>query len=181
MKKVLLMTLSVICVSGLAYGQDVGSIDIFADPGLTSCNITTPPAGVFSAYIAHTHVGDGATAVQFKLDTPPTMINVGEIPSFQLTIGSTTTGVSISYSACKTGTFQILLVNYVPGGVTPPCSWISVVPDPSDPGIQFADCSSNTVYLPSAGQARVNPDGTCSCTVPVNETTWGGIKALYTN
>jgi hypothetical protein len=27
----------------------------------------------------------------------------------------------------------------------------------------------------------VNPDVTCMCSVPVNETTWGGIKALYQN
>jgi hypothetical protein len=181
MKKVVLLTVAVMCVSGLAFGQNVGSIDIFSDVGLTDCNIVAPPAGVFPVWIAQTNVGGGVTAVQFKLNTPATITSVGEIPSFQLTLGNTTTGVSISYSACKTGTFLLLQINYLAQGPTAACEWITVAPEPSDPGIQFIDCNDNTIFLPSAGEARVNPDISCTCNVPVQETTWGGIKALYQN
>jgi len=179
MKKVVLLALSVICVSGLAFGQNVGSIDIFADPGLTVCNIVPPPAP-FSVYVAQTNVGDGTTAVQFMLESPANFSSLGESSPY-LTIGNSSTGVSVSFSACKSGTFLILTVTYFAAGVTPACDWMSVVADPSDPGVQYIDCSDNTIFVPSAGQARVNPDVTCMCSVPVNETTWGGIKALYQN
>jgi len=182
MKKVLLLMVAVMCVSGLAYGQsNVGSIDIFSDANLTDCNITAPPAGVFPVWIAQTNVFDGTTAVQFALVTPSTMLNVGEIASFFLTLGNTTTGVSIAYGGCKTGTFLLLQINYLGQGATAPCELITVVRDPIKPGIQYIDCDENLIIVPQAGQARVNPDISCLCAVPVHETTWGGIKALYQN
>jgi hypothetical protein len=55
---------------------------------------------------------------------------------------------------------------------------IGIVPAPNKPGVRAVDCAENSVII-TGGQARVNPDGTCQCAVPVNETTWGNIKALY--
>ena len=182
MRKVLLLTVAVICLPGLALSQgyNAGSIDLFSDAALTSCNITVPAVGPFSVYIAQTNVGDGTIACQFKIDRPLDFIHVGDIPSYPLTLGSSEAGVSVSYGGCETGTFLILTANYF-GAVTPACGLMTVVPDPnSSTGlVQFIGCSDERVTMDTAGQARLNPDGSCLCSVPVEDTTWGGIKALY--
>jgi hypothetical protein len=185
MKKVLLLTLAVIGVSSLAYGQDVGSIDIFSDAAFTNCNIAAPPAGTFVVYVAQTHVGDGTTAVQFKIDHPPTFSVLAESSPFALVLGDSDTGIAISYTTCQTGTFLILTITYLAEDVSAPCGLMTIAPDPDATGggdrIKFVDCNDNQHYdLTQAGQARVNPDVTCTCNyLPVQETTWGGIKALY--
>lgn len=178
MKRVLLLTVGVVCVFGSAFGQDVGSIDIFSDPGFSDCNITSV-AAPFHVYVAHTNAVVGATAVQFLLEVPADLLYVGETSPYTLKIGTSISGVSISYSACKTGTFLLLDVSFL-GGSTPACALMSIVPGPGDDQVQVADCNSQSVFLPLAGQARVNDDGSCTCNyLPVAETTWGGIKALY--
>ena len=182
MRIVLLLTVAVICLPGLAMSQyNAGSIDIFSDAALTSCNITVPAVGPFSVYVAQTNVGDGTIACQFRMQRPSTFAHLGDIPSYPLTLGNSDAGVSVSFGRCLTGTFLILTCNYFASGVTPPCEWMTIVPDPnSSTGlVQFIGCDDERVTMDQAGEARLNPDGTCMCSVPVEETTWGGIKALY--
>jgi hypothetical protein len=177
MKRALLLTLAVVCVSGLAYGQDAGTIDIFSDAGLTSCNVTA--AAQFNVYIGHTN-SSGATASAFRIDHPATLIFLGEIQAQGLKIGSSEDGVGLSYNTCLNGTFLILTVTYFDQG-TPPCALMTILGDSTHPSGQVAivDCDETAFRFDQGGQARVNPDGTCQCNVPVEETTWGGIKALY--
>jgi hypothetical protein len=180
MRKVLLLTVAVVCLPVMALSQDVGSIDIFSDAGLTSCNITVP-VGPFPVYIAQTNVVDGTIAVQFRVEAPATFTNVGDIPSFPLALGNTTDGISISFGACKSGTFLLVTTNYV-AAATAACELMTIMPptnSPSTDKVKFQTCADQQVLKDQAGQARVNPDATCMCNVPVEETTWGGIKALY--
>jgi hypothetical protein len=184
MKKILLLTMAVICVSSLAWGQSqVGSIDIFADAAHTSCNINAPDSGLLQVFIYHTNVITGVTASAFSIDHPATFIFLGEISPFTLKSGNSETGVSFAYEQCKTGTFLLLTVTYSLGGPTPACELMTIVGDPNQTtgGVEFSDCEPfpNRTSWEQAGQARVNPDLTCMCSVPVEETTWGGIKALY--
>ena len=59
---------------------------------------------------------------------------------------------------------------------------MSIIPDPSAPSgeIEGVDCMepANKTF-PTGGGGRINSDQTCDCNVPVEDTTWGGIKALY--
>lgn len=183
MRKVLLLTIAVMCVSSLAYGQaGHGSIDIFSDAGFTSCNITTPAAEAYTVYIAQTNVTNGTTACAFSIDKPAALLNLGEtVPDPFLKIGNSDDGVSISYTLCLTGTFLVMSITYF--GAAGTCDLMTVVGDPTSTTgeVEFIDCDAIRSSIPQAGQARLNPDGTCTCDVPVQETTWGGIKALYDN
>lgn len=183
MKKALLLALAVICVSSVAYGQS-GSIDIFGDAGATSCNVTASPDGIFNVYIYHTNAIGGVTASAWLMDRPmATFNNVGEVSPFPLKLGGSDVGISFSYEGCRTGSFLILTITYWGQSATAPCGLMTIVGDPNTVTgeVEFADCSPFPVRtsVPQAGQARLNPDGTCSCNVPVEETTWGGIKSLY--
>ena len=177
MKKVLLLTLAVVCISSLAYGQDSGTIDIFSDPQLTDCNITA--VGQFTVYIGHTN-STGATASAFRIDHPSTYFFLGEQQAQGLMIGNSETGVGLSYNTCLSGSFLILTINYLDQG-TGTCELMTVLGDQTHVSGQVAvvDCNETARRYDQAGQARVNPDGSCQCAIPVEETTWGGIKALY--
>ena len=180
MKKVLLSMLAVICMSSLAYAQPgtaFGTIDIFADPALTSCNVTT--AAVFPVYIGHTNTA-GATASAFHIDHPADFVFLGEVQAQGLKLGSSENGVGLSYNTCLSGTFLILTVQYATQG-SPTCGLMTILGDLTHVSQQVAivNCSEISSRYDQGGQARVNPDGTCQCSVPVQQTTWGGIKALY--
>jgi hypothetical protein len=184
MKKILLLTMAVICVSSLAYGQtQMGSIDIFADAAHTSCNITVPDADLFQVFVYHTNVITGSTASAWSIDHPATFTNVGEVSPFTLKVGNSDTGVSFSYEQCKTGTFLLLTVSYFGIAPTATCGLMTIIGDPNSTtgGVEIVDCAPfpGRTSWEQAGQARLNPDVTCMCSVPVEETTWGGIKALY--
>ncbi|MCK4776515.1 MAG: hypothetical protein KAT30_17080, partial [Candidatus Krumholzibacteria bacterium] len=74
-------------------------------------------------------------------------------------------------------------IDYFAQGLSPPCSYIQVVADPlayDPPGIQVADCAfPPNVVNATGGDVVVNPDASCMCNIPVEETTWGKVKALY--
>ena len=189
MKRLLLLTVAVLCLSGLAFAQqDVGSIDIFSDGGYTSCNVTDA-VGLVPVYIVHAHATNGATASQWKLELGAgmTMTSVGESSPYATKIGDSLNGVSIAYGSCQTNPNNLILtVNFFGQGTSTTCSLLSIVPDPAalTGMVEIVDClqppnGPNKITLQKGGQARVNPDGTCQCNVPVQETTWGGIKALY--
>ena len=184
MKRILLLTVAVLCLAGLASAQeDVGSIDIFSDGLYTSCNVVDV-AGLVSVYVVHTNANDGSTASQWKVELGAgvTMTSVGSINAYPTAIGDPLVGISIAYGACQTIANNLLVtMNFIGSGTSATCALMSIVPDPTSPSglVEIVDCARNKITLEKGGQARVNPDGTCNCTVPVQETTWGGIKSLY--
>jgi hypothetical protein len=72
---------------------------------------------------------------------------------------------------------------FVQGG-SESCCFYPLLPDP-DPStggnVRVVDCDGNTVAATGL-VATVNGNATCPCgyPVPVEETTWGQVKALYT-
>lgn len=184
MKKTLLLALMTLCVSSIAFAQyDPGSIDVYSDQGQGSCNFVDA-GGLLQVFVFHTHT-DGATASQFKIETPPSAnwLHFGDLWQFQTVIGSAPVGVSIGYGSClgQLGDIYLGAVNFNSTTPAAVCDLISVVPDPASLSglLEIVDCTATKFTKDRGGQGRVNSDGSCDCSVPVRETTWGGIKALY--
>jgi hypothetical protein len=112
-----------------------------------------------------------------------------------LKIGDIFTGVAVSYESCRALPHLVASLNFISLSPTPPCFAMEVVPDPNaEPfeGTEIVafDCSSNAL-VGSGGILCVNIPTCCVVssgssgvqqwcdTVPVEETTWGEIKALY--
>jgi hypothetical protein len=110
------------------------------------------------------------------------MIFTGSANAFPTTIGDVFEDVSVAYGSCMAGDVLLITVNYFAQGLTPPCCGMRIVPgaDPAAPqtDIIVVDCAS-TKWPATGGTAIINSDGTCDCDVPVSESTWGGIKAMY--
>jgi hypothetical protein len=161
----------------MAFAQ-AGTVGAFADAGATNCNLVDA-GGLVVVYINQVYT-TGSTAAQFMLVPAPGWAHLGDNWNFQA-IGTALTGVSVAYGQCFAGTISLGWVNFFGAGV-PPCTFVSIVPDPAAPTgqIEAVDCEVVPAKMfPTGGVAIVNPLITCDCLIPVQDTTWGGIKALY--
>jgi hypothetical protein len=182
MKRIVLLTLAVLCISNLAFAQEPGSIDIFSDVTMTSCNIVDVP-GLVSLFVFHTHASLVASSMWMleATDGAEGMTFVGDTVQFPVYIGTSMSGLSVVYGLCLSSPIHLVTVNFVGSGTTPPCGLFSIVPSPDSDydQVEVADCNIIRMLIPRGGQARLNPDASCTCQVPTEKTSWGGIKALY--
>ena len=179
MKKVVFLTVALVFASSMAFAQ-AGSIGIFGDAAGTDCNLADVVPGLTPYYIVH--VNAVATASQFSAPTPAcylgTYLSDGAV--FPVTIGNSQTGVAIGYGLCQAGNVHVLTINFFTNGLTGPCCYYPILPDPvvTSGKIEVVDCNNNLLFA-SGGEGIVNADGSCQCDVPVEDSTWGQVKALY--
>ena len=163
--------------SGLSLAQ-AGSIGVFADPQGTNCNLDNT-SGSMDVYCVHVDT-PGTTMCQFAIEIiGVALTNIGETSSFS-TLGNSQDGIGISYGSCLASPIHLLTITY--NGVSDPCDMIRVVDDPTaiPPGIYMTGCSVGIdVHVASGGAAYINNDGSCPCDVPLEETNWGRVKALF--
>jgi hypothetical protein len=175
MKRSVLIVLAVMVFATTAFAQ--GNIGVFSDLAAADCNWTDAAAGLQAVHIFHVN-STGATVSQWKLDAPATWSHLGDNADFPLVIGTSIEDCSVSYGSCAQGTFKLMTVNFFGSGLEAACTLFGIVAAPGKAGVQIIDCADNR-FFPPGGSGIVNSDGTCDCDVPVEDTTWGGIKALY--
>ena len=159
MKLLLLLAVVFACSAGIASAQN-GSISISSDPGATDCGFVDG-GGLVQVYVWHVY-SPGATASEWMLDvTSAGWTHLGDNKDFELVIGTSITGVSISYETCLQGTFKLMTVNFF-GSSADACTLIGIVAAPGKPGVRVVDCAENSAFVPG-GQGRVNPDASCPC------------------
>ena len=185
MKRSLLIAVCLVFTASIVVAQPPGSIMLFSDPGFVGCDMYDQVPGLLTVYVVHMWT-PGATASQFMVNHwswgAGTLIYVGEVSPYGVIIGNSQIGVSIAYGACVPSPNLLLTINYFGSGLSAPCSYIQVVPDPGaiPPEIWVVDCQTPpNKAIATGGDVVVNPDQSCFCNVPVQETTWGKVKALY--
>ena len=178
MRRALLVATTLLLCASHSFAQSLpGMVGVYADEAGTSCNIVDD-GGLVRIHFLHVRT-NGATAVQFAVDVTATnWVHLGDTWAFLLVFGTSVDGASIAYQLCLSDAIYLGSASFM-GSSAPPCTEISIVPDPPiHETIRAIDCSG-AFMIPTGGLLYVNPDLTCQCSVPVEETTWGGIKALY--
>ena len=186
MKKALVLALGMLCSASLAFGQ-AGVLGTYADELGEQCNVVDDAAGLLTIYVVHT-MTQGAFATAYTAVAPLSCMTaatyLSDTAPFPVTIGNSQTGVSIGYGACLAGPISTLGINFFAAGLTQTCCDYSITAfdDPeTDPNfIQVVDCGENLIE----GSGRINTvNGNpqeCDCAaVPVEETSWGQIKAMF--
>jgi len=170
----------VVCV-GICAADTIG---LYSESYYSSCNIVDNAVGLLSIRVVHISPG-GATASAFSAPMPSCMTGVTwyqDRPPWEV-IGSTQTGIEIGYGSCKTGVIQLMSIWFFSHGTSDPCCLYPLLPHPApwaEGKVQVVDCNFNMV--PAVGLvSTINGNETCPCgyPVPVEETTWGQVKALY--
>ena len=182
MKKVLLLVVCLLLTASLTYAQP-GSIGVFGDPAGATCDIYDLAPNLVDVYVVHVF-SPGASACQFMVDDSGIfMTYISEtVYPYYIGIGNSRLGICIGFGGCVPSPNLVLTMQYFGQALTPPCSYIKVVPHPfaSPPGLLVWDCNyPANILTATGGKAIVNPTASCMCDVPTEETTWGQIKNLY--
>ena len=183
MKTLALTVIVVLGAANTALAQPGGNIAVYADINAISCDLMDIGVTVCDYYVIHMLAPDGVTLSSFKIDTNHQGTYLGEFSPFPVFIGDSRNGITIAYGQCLTGPIHILTVTYLCQGLTPPCGYMSVVGNPNGlpPGLKAVDCLFENHLDVQGYTSYINNDGSCPCMspVPVHETTWGQVKALY--
>jgi len=177
-RTVLFACLLAFCASPLA--AQGGRIGLYGDPYASDCSVNETAGQVYDVYVFHVNTL-GSTGSQFSIPIPTCsqVIYAGESPAFDLVYGDSQNGIAITYGTCRSGTFRIMRIGYYAASLAEPCCEYPVLPDPREPaGILGADCNFD-LYTMTASPLIINPNATCDCAVPVEDTSWGRIKSLY--
>ena len=182
MRKVLLFSLLLLCTCTLAFAQPPGSIGLFSDSYGLSCDLIDAP-GLISIYVVHVYT-PGATGSQFRVDCASggaVLTYLADQSPF-LIIGNSQTGIAVAYGGCYASPINMLTVLYLGNGTSPSCSYCRVVPDPIAVPLEIlvSDCQDPpNLLISTGGTLIINPNPSCYCDIPVEETSWGQIKSLY--
>lgn len=186
MKRFVLLSIGLLLVSSLAFAQP-GSIGLFSNVGGTNCDVYDTVPGLVLVYVVHVYT-PGATASQFRVASNwgNAMTYLSEaVTAPYIKIGTCYgNGCAIAYGSCRPSPNMILTLQFFASGLTPPCSYLQVMPDistvPAKTSVLVTDCASPPLLLnATGGDVVINPVEGCFCDIPVEETSWGRIKSLY--
>jgi hypothetical protein len=198
MRYALLLTVALLSLATVLPAQP-GSIGIFSTPDASDCNFFDLTAaaeyeavGLVEFYIVHVYAG-GVTGSRFSAPQPPCLNCtymyeelISETPeNNKISVGTALDGISIGYGQCLSGNIHIMTIAYYCWGGTPPDCYYRILPDPGEDtgNVVVTDCDFN--ILPSTGGVGIiNPTVASrsimeTCNIPVEENSWGMIKAIY--
>lgn len=185
MRAILSLALCALLAGGPAVA---GSLGVYADRDATQCNITVETAGVHTFYIVYTG-GPGIVTIAFSAPKPDGLhaeVLVNELydAAYFRSPGTTQTGIELGHYFCEPSPMYVMAVQYWTTGPADPCTRFAVGahPDYESGKIEAWTCGGERIYVEPVVNV-INGNGRCPCPVsnllPVNESTWGGIKALY--
>ena len=170
-----------------AHGQVSGGRLYVASSPTGSPELLDAASGVCDVYVIHDQVfvTDQFASSQFKLDNNAFLgLWLADQSGYQL-IGDSQRGVQVSYGGCVATPGVILTVVYFCQG-TSGCTSVELAPAFNQP-IETRGCS-NELFYPVTRQLCVNSvfviddsgfGGICECTIPIEYTSWGRVKALF--
>ena len=176
----ILLTLSLCATTAFA---QVGNIGLFDDVNGTDCEHEDTVSGLQAIYVVH--VNGVAAASDFAAPIPSCWTGgsfLSDTAVYPVTIGSSPTGVSIGYGACTPSPNHILTINVFGQGTGDTCCRMTIQANVNVPSgqIEIVDCGGSLFQIgPIGGTIIINPDGSCSCDVATQNTTWGALKSLY--
>ena len=186
MRKILTIALALTLCSGVAMAAGIGA---YSDQTGTSCSFNPGPFALVTLYLVQDV--PGATASKFMISdlSGMTATGSGVTPGF-LSIGAFNTGIEIAYPVCQNTKVVIGTLGYFHQMETMSCArTVQVVAHPGSQvagEVIYVDCNLpfGNIQVTQGGRAWGGTDseacgGCFEPTVPTNEATWGGIKALY--
>jgi hypothetical protein len=178
---VLLTVLSlVVCVQASANPIPEYYIGLYGDVNGTVSYIYDDGPGELNVYVVH-HVWPDGGSVGVRFSAPPPLcfqaVYVGET-SAHTSAGDSQNGLFVMFNGgCQNGAILVLTITYSVTGETGDCCVYPLGPYPDSGQIERWDCTLafHSVWSESL---TINLDSNW-CTDPVEETTWGRIKAMY--
>jgi hypothetical protein len=178
--------LAILLVIPVVAASQTGVIGLYADQNAGSCELVDAGQGILNIYVIHTLVV-ASSAAEFAVEPSAgfTATHIGDQTPY-LFIGNSQTGISVAYGECLSAPINIMTITYLFDGTSSACGYLEVVAHKYGPpaGLFTVDCQDEEApikLIPQGARLFVNADGSCPCLspVPVRESTWGQIKAMY--
>jgi hypothetical protein len=171
-------------------------LEFHSDEALSSCELAVSSPGLIKVHMLVTGQGGPLAGLSFRAIKPACMrsavwiADVWEQTTVRVYYGTTQNGVDV-IPDCPPNT-PPFVARYLPvylGWIwfsvtepTDPCCIYEPAKKPSDPYMYLIMCSDFGADKPmTAGKLVMNPNDTCRCDLPLatQQSTWGGVKALY--
>jgi len=169
----------VIVLTGAANAQ-VPYIASFFDVYYTQETSPNPCPGIGvidTMWVALANTNAFISGVEFQIVYPPQMIFLADIGTQPVTIGNTSTGFSMAWALPQNGfsTIPICMVQFMWNCEFCPSANIPIVVVPN----QYTGFLGYTDFPYYVAHDAVGLTALICQTVPVEETTWGQVKSLY--
>jgi hypothetical protein len=184
-RALLLSIVVIVATSSSPRAQVIGNIiQLYTDPAGTSCEVEGNPVGPLTFYVFHM-LTPGMGASHFCLEQQGTnFVYVSEtLVNSTTAVGNVETGGFYTYGIpCVPAPHQFLNVHYQATGTAEVCSHLRVVASPTSSlgMVEGVDCTGTTIPV-QGWFATVNaqePECDCRYYEPVEDASWGAIKAL---
>jgi len=178
----LLLAISIVCASAVVNAQP--NITVYFDSNLSQtaaqCPPGTPGTVVDTVYVVLNNAASLLTGAEFMVDYSPAMTWLGDSPNTDVAVGSSNSGISLGFNAPQNTADPVLLLKATVLWMCNDCSQtdiqVTVMPHPDTPGAT----SPQIVTFPGFNTTDAVGMVSMICsTLPVNESTWGRVKALY--
>jgi hypothetical protein len=188
MTRLLFAFLLLLLPLSVAYAQE-NTLGLYTDPAGTNCNTIAFP-GVVDFYVVYDGIR-GMKIISFSAPAPDCLSSAVHLADIYDAIyivppGNSQDGIILSHFNCEPTPVVVMVVTYFFPILPQNCCYYPVLPHPQVASglIEALDCSDN-VFYPEGLISTVNGDMSCPCpappTVPLDVTSWGQIKALYSD
>lgn len=188
--RVVTLVCAILTVAASAFAQSPPRLELWADAAQSTCQISESPSGLTEVHMFLTGNMSVGGVDFFAVPVPSCWTGatwVGDVLEPGLDAGGsnsqdTIMGMIIGWPGCRDLPVYLGKIVFATTGQALPCCPLEIVA-PLDPnGPQSLECSSpQRMWVVGTQGAFINGDDTCPCgpPVPVEDKTWGGIKALY--
>ncbi len=120
---------------------------VYDNPAGDGCGIANSGPGMIPFYVVvESHFG--LVGTQFTAPVPSCLVGASWLSDnapFPVTIGSSQTGITIGFGACRVSTVHVLTINVQVQGSTQGCCRFALLPHPEATlsGVEFVDCEDN--------------------------------------
>ena len=130
-------------------------------------------------YIALTNANTFVSGVEFAVNYPPELMFLGDLWTQPVTVGNTQSGISMGWATPQNGFGTVFICGVLVMWQCDTCPStdipMPVLVNPSTAFLGFTDFP-NFAQFPAAGLTSL-----ICATIPVEESTWGKVKSLYTD
>ncbi|NIM20308.1 MAG: hypothetical protein GTO51_08770 [Candidatus Latescibacteria bacterium] len=187
MKKLLFVFLILLLSTNDVPAQG-GKIAVYADPAGAECDMIAPGLGLIIFYVVYTGTPEVQT-IAFSAPMPACMSTAVWLEDYYdatyiLPPGNSQDGIVLSHFSCEPAPTTVMSITYFASFPLPSCCYYTVLAHPEFPSglIEASDCDGNT-FFPTGLMSTINGNASCPrpilITVPTRETTWGKVKALF--
>lgn len=181
----MLLVCGVIVAFSTSWAQaQLTTFRVAADPTGNDRSFPDTP-GVCEIYIFQDGSAVDISGVSFKMKNNGfTGVWLSDASSFT-TMGASQTGIYIYSNVCWQVPTLVLSVEYLCQG-TSGCTTVTLEPHPLEGVIEAIECNvgpGGAGVIPLCVNGVAIPDdnnsGPCDCTLPAEQSTWGGIKSIF--